>query len=106
MSPPEVHEDATRRVAAFFVDLMATLTTEEVGEEEVTALLRSVWQNRAPNESGSREVGEEDLTAGFVRVAVTMAHMVVQERRAGGQLDACMSDVWSDLREFMASIDG
>ena len=84
MFSPELDEDEARRVAAFFVDLMATLTTEEVGEEDVTALLRSIWSNRPPSGSGSHDVREDDLIAGFVRVAVAMAHMVVQERRSAG----------------------
>jgi len=109
MSDPEADEAATRRVARFFVDLMATLTTDDVGEEEAMALLRSVWS------SGQQEglvtspeggpVDEQLLTAGFVRIAVSLAHMVVAERRAGGRSDASAGDVWCDLREFMASLE-
>ena len=106
MVSPDLDDNETHRVAAFFVDLMATLTTEEVGEEEVTALLRSIWSNRPPSGSGGHDVHKDDLIAGFVHVAVAMAHMVVQERRAAGRLDACVGDVWSDLREFIAAIGG
>jgi hypothetical protein len=49
-------------------------------------------------------VSEESLTACFVRTAVAMAHMVVQERRAGGQLEASVSDVWGDLQTFMTRL--
>ena len=106
MLSPDLDEEETRRVATFFVDLMASLTTEEVGEEEAMALLRSVWSDRPLNGSGGPPVSEEYLTAGFVRIAVAMAHMMVQERRAGGRLDACVNEVWCDLREFMAALGG
>ena len=109
MSDPDVDEAETRRVAKFFVDLLATLTTDDVGEEEAMALLRSVWA------TGQREglvttpegapVDEQVLTAGFVRIAVSLAHMVVAERRATGRSDVTAVDVWCDLREFMASLE-
>jgi hypothetical protein len=104
MGSPELDEDKGRRVAAFFVDLMATLTTEEVGDDEVMTLLRSIWSSRISNGSDHHDIAEEDVTAGFVRVAVALAHIIVQERRAAGQLDACVSEVWCDLREFLAAI--
>ncbi len=109
MSDPEVDEAETQRVARFFVDLMATLTTDDVGEEEAMALLRAVWSGgqceglvSAP-EAGP--VDEQRLTAGFVRIAVSLAHMVVAERRAAGRSEVSASDVWCDLREFLATLE-
>jgi len=109
MSDSEADEAETRRVARFFVDLMATLTTDDVGEEEAMALLRSVWS------TGQREglvtapeggpVDEQLLTAGFVRIAVSLAHMVVAERRAAGRSEVSASDVWCDLREFLSRLE-
>jgi len=104
MGSPELEEDRSRRVATFFVDLMATLTTEEVGDDEVMTLLRSIWASRLSNGSDHHDIGEEDVTAGFVRVAVALAQIVVQERRAAGRLDACVSEVWCDLRKFLAAV--
>ena len=68
------------------------------------ALLRSIWSDGPRNELGPPAVREEYLTAGFVRIAVAVAHMVVQERRAAGQLEACVSDVGRDLKRFTTAL--
>jgi hypothetical protein len=104
MFSSDLDEDETRRVATFFVDSMATSTTEEVGEEEAMAVLRSIWSDGSRIGVVAPAVSEEYLTGGFVRIAVAMAHMVVHERRAGGQLEASVSDVWGDLQTFMTSL--
>jgi hypothetical protein len=108
MSSEEAAERDTSQVARFFVDLMATLTADDVGEEEAIALLRPIWsqgQRHGLIPTGGRELDEELLIAGFARIAVSMAHMMVRDRRAAGDTAASARDVWCELREFMAAIE-
>jgi hypothetical protein len=107
MDDPTAHEGESLRATRFYVDLMLTLSEDDVHGAEAVDLLRSLWdgQQSVPT-IGASSVPDVDakLTA-WATIAEALAKMVAAERRDSGRADCSLSDVWRDLQLAICADD-
>jgi hypothetical protein len=93
------------RVGRFFVDLMLTLSEDQLGGRESADLVGALWRRTAvAHRAGCRlESDPEMLVRGLAAVAAALADRLVAERRAAGRTDTTLAQVWSEVGGSMSS---
>jgi hypothetical protein len=107
MDHPDAHEGDAVRATRFYVDLMVTLSEDDIHGAEAIDLLRPLWGNRPAAATGGTPPETEvdaKLTA-WATIAEAMAEMVAAERRNSGRADSSLADVWRDLQLAMTQND-